>query len=120
MECLFCKIINKEINSYTIYEDQKLIVFLDIYPEADGHMLIVPKKHIHDLNDLDDETTIFVMNKAKDMRKLLEERLHIDGLRLIQNNGIIQDIKHYHLHLKPYYSSKLPLSDVKEIYDKLK
>lgn len=120
MDCLFCKIINNEIPAYTVYEDNDIKVFLDIYPEANGHMLIVPKKHVTDLNDIDDETIIKVMETAKKMKLLLEEKLHNEGLRLIQNNGVMQDVKHYHLHLKPYYTVRQPLISIEEVYNKLK
>lgn len=53
MDCLFCKIANGEIKSYTIYEDELVRVFLDIHPNVDGHLLITPKKHYVDINDFD-------------------------------------------------------------------
>ena len=55
-DCLFCKIINKEISSYTLYEDDVVKVFLDINPSTNGDCLIVPKKHILDIYDMDSET----------------------------------------------------------------
>ena len=57
---------------------------------------------------------------AQIMKKILEEKLHIDGLTLIQNNGCIQEVKHFHLHLKPVYKSKQDLKSVEEIYNILK
>jgi diadenosine tetraphosphate (Ap4A) HIT family hydrolase len=57
---------------------------------------------------------------AKKMWSFLEDKLEIDGMTLIQNNGDVQHVKHYHLHLKPYYNSKKPISDVDEIYNILK
>ena len=53
MECIFCKIINEEIPSYTIYEDDKVKAFLDIEPDVNGHTLIIPKKHYQDIEDID-------------------------------------------------------------------
>lgn len=103
MDCIFCKIINNQIPSYTIYEDDVVKVFLDIQPDSNGHSLVVPKKHFQDMMDIDNDTLIYIMNVNRKIKKLLEEKLHIDGLTLIQNNGSIQEIKHFHLHLKPYY-----------------
>lgn len=117
MDCIFCKIINGEIPSCTVYEDEIVKVFLDIHPEANGHMLIIPKKHILNLDDMDIDTLNHIMKIAKKMKKLLEERLHIDGLTLIQNNGAVQEVKHYHLHLKPYYINKQAKKDPKDIYE---
>lgn len=114
MDCIFCKIIKNEISSYNIYEDEIVKVFLDISPDSNGHMLIVPKKHIVDINDMDNKTFEHILIITKKMRKILEQKLNIDGLTLVQNNGLIQDVKHFHLHLKPYYKNNV-LKDVKEI-----
>jgi len=119
MDCIFCKIINSDIPSYTIYEDDILKVFLDIHPDSPGHMLIVPKKHFKDLEDIDMNTLNSIMEISKKMKMLLEEKLNIDGLTLIQNNGIAQEVKHYHLHLKPHYKRKIYMS-VEDVFEKLK
>lgn len=119
MECIFCKIINGEVPSYTIYEDECLKVFLDINPDSPGHMLIIPKKHFKDLDDIDNSTLNSIMEVSKKMKKLLEEKLNIDGLTLIQNNGIAQEVKHYHLHLKPHYKRKIYMS-VEDVFEALK
>ena len=120
MECIFCKIIKGEIPSYSLYEDEIVKVFLDVNPDSNGHMLIIPKKHILDLNEIDDETIAHMMNIAKRYRLILEEKLGIDGLTLIQNNGMIQEVKHFHLHLKPYYKNKEAIKEIEEIYNILK
>jgi len=120
MDCIFCKIINGEIPSYTIYEDDIVKCFLDINPDSNGHTLIIPKKHIKDLDDMDSNTSNHIFEVAKKIKKLLEDRLNIDGVTLIQNNGLIQEVKHFHLHLKPYYETKEDLKDVKDIYEILK
>ena len=117
MNCIFCKIVNGEIPSYTIYEDDIVKVFLDVKPDCNGHMLVIPKKHIMDLDTMDDETFSHMLNVSKDMKKLLESKLHIDGLTLIQNNGDIQEVKHFHIHLKPYYRVKQELIDITNIYN---
>lgn len=120
MECVFCKIISEEIPSYTIYEDDKVKAFLDINPDVNGHTLIIPKKHYKDISDIDDATLMHIMDVAKYLRSLLETKLNIEGLTLEQNNGDIQMIKHFHLHLKPYYKEEQVLLDVEDIYQKLK
>ena len=120
MDCIFCKIIAESIPSYTIYDDETVKVFLDINPDSNGHLLIVPKKHITDISDMDEKTMLKIFQTAQIMKKILEEKLHIDGLTLIQNNGCIQEVKHFHLHLKPVYKNKQYLKSVEEIYDILK
>ena len=120
MDCIFCKIVNGDIPSYTIYEDDIVKCFLDINPDANGHTLIISKKHFKDINDIDNETLISIFDTARKIKSLLEEKLNIDGLTLIQNNGEIQEVKHYHLHLKPYYKENQELKNVEEIYNILK
>ncbi len=119
-ECVFCKIIKGKIPSYTLYEDKIVKAFLDVNPDSNGHMLIIPKKHILDLNEIDEDTLSHIMSIAKRYRLILEEKLEIDGLTLIQNNGMIQEVKHFHLHLKPYYKEKKSLKEISEIYSILK
>ena len=119
MECVFCKINNKEIPSYTIYEDDIVRVMLDINPDHNGHTLIIPKKHFTNIEDIDIDTLTHIMEIAKLVYTRINRRLHPDGIKLIQNNGIVQEIKHYHLHILPIYKNeeKLP---IEEIYEKLK
>ena len=119
MDCLFCKIINKEIPSYKIYEDDVVYAFLDINPDSVGHTLIIPKKHYLDLDDIDIEILKHIMEVAKMLKKRIEERLNCDGLTLIQNSGDIQEVKHFHLHLKPFYNNKKDKT-LEEVYELLK
>ena len=129
MDCIFCKIANGEIPSFKVYEDDIVLAFLDINPDSDGHTLIIPKKHFTDLDDIDSDTLAEIFKAAKLIKKMLEEKLGCEGIVLQQNNGFVQEIKHYHLHLKPYYKNKISIEmikhnelikDVKEIYDILK
>ena len=119
MDCIFCKINDCSILSFTIYENEVLRVFLDINPDTNGHLLIIPKKHYKDLMEIDNDTLVSIMNTAREMKKLLEEKLNIDGLTLIQNNGDVQEVKHFHLHLKPYYNNNQEIKEVKEVYELL-
>lgn len=119
MDCVFCKIIEGSIPSYKIYEDDIVIAFLDINPESTGHTLIIPKKHYTDLDSIDDDTLSHLMKVSKKLKLKLEEKLNPDGLTLVQNNGEVQEVKHYHLHLKPFYRNKKYV-DIKEVYDLLK
>ena len=116
MNCVFCKIVNGGIPSYSLYEDDKIKVFLDINPKSNGHTLIVPKEHFVDLDDISLEMVDYIFSKAKDIKKLLETKLNPDGIRLVQNNGVLEDVKHFHLHIIPFYKEN-NLKDVKEIYE---
>lgn len=127
MNCIFCKIMNGEIPSYTIYEDDIVKVFLDVNPVSNGHSLVVPKKHYTDINDIDLDTLTHIQKTVKDLYPKYKEKLNCDGLTLCQNNEYGQEVKHYHLHIIPRYenddtkiTSKLEKADPKEIYEKLK
>lgn len=104
-DCIFCKIANGEIPSKTLYEDVNFRVILDLGPAAKGHALILPKEHAADLYELPDETASEVLVLAKKMACTIKERLHCDGLNLIQNNGEAagQTVSHFHLHIIPRY-----------------
>jgi histidine triad (HIT) family protein len=120
MDCIFCKIINGEIPCYKIYEDEVVLAFLDINPDSNGHTLIIPKKHFKDLNDIDDNTLIHILSTARKLKERIENVLKCDGITLIQNNGAPQEVKHFHLHLKPYYNNNEQLSNIEDIYNQLK
>ena len=115
MDCLFCKIVNGEIPSYKIYEDELVYAFLDINPDSNGHTLLIPKKHYLDMSDIPLDTLTHIFKVAKELKIMLESKLNADGLTFIQNNGDVQEVKHFHLHLKPYYKNNT-ISDVKDIY----
>lgn len=120
MNCIFCKIISGEIPSYTIYEDEFVKCFLDVNPESNGHTLIIPKKHFTALYDIESKILAHIMDVAKKMEILLKEKLNYDGLKLVQNNGCVQEVKHYHLHLIPVYEKKNKLLEVSEIFNIIK
>lgn len=129
MECIFCKIANKEIPSFKIYEDDIVYAFLDANPDSNGHTLIIPKKHFTDLDDIDLDTLKHINNASKKVKKVLEEKLNCTGISLLQNNGSVQEVKHYHMHLKPYYKNKTSIEIIKhkeyidnieDIYNKIK
>ncbi len=101
-DCLFCKIVNREIPSEFLYEDDEFVVFRDINPHAPIHLLIVPKKHIRSINDLEDHESALVGKMflvAKQMAKA--EGVNESGYKLLFNveKGGGQVIFHLHLHL---------------------
>ena len=101
MSTVFTKIIEGEIPSYKIYEDEISYAFLDNNPETLGHTLVVPKVEVDKIYDLDDETYTHLFEIAKKLAKNMEEKL---GARtLIKVIGV--DVPHAHIHLVPYYGS---------------
>ena len=119
MDCIFCKIVNGDIPSYTVYEDDYVKCFLDIDPIENGHTLIVPKKHFTDNNDIEDEYLLKIHEASKKVSNLLEEKLGCNGIKLEQNNGVIQDVKHYHMHVIPKYTDKKELISVEDVFSLL-
>ena len=126
-DCLFCKIIKGEIPSKTIHEDEIVKVMMDINPISDGHILVIPKNHNTDLLDLDDDTLLHIKKITTEILiPKLKEKLNCDGITICQNNGLGQEIKHFHVHLIPRYendnikmTNKENIEDIEEIYNKL-
>jgi len=101
-DCLFCKIVNREIPSEFLYEDDAYVVFKDIHPAAPVHLLLVPKKHIRSINDLKGEEGDIIAGLfmvAKEMAR--EQGVNESGYKLLFNveKGGGQEIFHIHLHL---------------------
>ena len=118
MDCIFCKIINGDIKSYTLYENDYVKCFLDVNPQSNGHTLIIPKKHFKDAFDIDEEYMIEINKASKIILELLNNKLKPNGFRLVQNNGILQEVKHYHLHIIPNYLNKKNMN-VEKVYNLL-
>lgn len=103
INCAFCKIIKKEKPSYIIYEDELLCCFLDIDPINEGHVLIVPKKHCNNIDEVEDEVLFRIMGIAKTIFKSIKKVYNCDGYTMMQNGGGFADVAHYHMHIFPRY-----------------
>ena len=93
--------------------------FLDIHPTTFGHTLLIPKKHFKDITDISDEVFSNLNKTLKYLHNYLEEKLGCNGLTIQQNNGIAQEIKHFHIHLIPKYKNKKELN-LEKSYELLK
>ncbi|MBU0957901.1 MAG: HIT family protein [Nanoarchaeota archaeon] len=104
-DCLFCKIIKKEIPSEIIYEDEAVVVFLDINPVNKGHALVVPKKHFETSLDLPDSILCDVIQIAKRVAMKQMKELKCGGVNYIMNNfkAAGQEVPHAHLHVIPRF-----------------
>ncbi len=129
--CIFCKIINNEIPSYKIYEDDYVLAFLDISQVTKGHTLVIPKKHAQDIFEIDDESVAKVSQTARKLAKEIVEKLGANGVNIINNNKKLagQTVFHYHVHIIPRYdkNDKLTLKfnenqekDIEVTYELLK
>ena len=104
-DCIFCKIANGEIPASTVYEDDMFRVILDMSPATKGHALILPKKHMADIFEMDSETAEKVFVLTAKVAKGMKAALNCDGLNIVQNNGEVagQTVFHFHMHIIPRY-----------------
>ncbi|WP_160670846.1 histidine triad nucleotide-binding protein [Clostridium sp. C8-1-8] len=101
-DCIFCKIIKGEIPSKKIYEDEDVIAFNDINPEAPIHFLVIPKRHIESVNNIDEESSKVIAHIFNVINTLVRELNIADtGYRIINNCGVDggQTVNHMHFHV---------------------
>ena len=103
LDCVFCKIVAGEIPSFTLFEDEATLAFMDINPANEGHALVIPKEHAVDLYALSDETLARTVVIAKKVAGAISRTLNPDGLNLVQCNGpaAAQSVMHFHVHVLP-------------------
>ncbi|WP_381414914.1 HIT family protein [Spiroplasma endosymbiont of Anurida maritima] len=108
MDCLFCKIINKEIPSKVVYEDDNVLGFLDISPVSTGHTLIIPKTHSSALSDGNDNDISKMLRAAKKVSNKIYDKFKADGINFLINEKAPagQVVFHLHLHIIPKYLDK--------------
>lgn len=96
MDCVFCKIINKELPGAVVFEDDNMIAIKSIQPVSEIHILLIPKKHIVSFLEMDDDT----IKNLKNVAQSLVNSLNLgDGYKLVINGGKYQFVKHFHWHL---------------------
>ena len=101
--CVFCKIINGEIPSKKIYEDNDVISILDLSQIGKGHMLVMPKKHYENVLEIPNDIYLKVMEKAKYLANVLDKTYHPDGINILNNckEAAGQTVMHFHVHIIP-------------------
>ena len=119
MDCLFCKIANKEISGRILFENKYVMAILDAFPEVDGHTLIIPKEHFENVYTLPNHLLIQTNRVAKKMTKVLMQKLEVNSISWVVNFGDAQKIKHYHLHLLPDFKHNKGKTPIVRIYDKI-
>ena len=108
MNCIFCKIINGEIPCYKVYEDDKVLAFLDISQASKGHTLIVPKIHYANMLECDEETVAYIYKIANKLGNQIVNSLGAKGMNILTNINEVagQTVKHFHIHLLPRYNDE--------------
>lgn len=101
MDCIFCKIVDGSIPSTKVYEDDKMLAFKDINPQAPVHIVMIPKQHISSANDINEENCDIIAHIFKTIPKIAEKLELKDGYRIISNCGSDagQTVFHLHFHL---------------------
>jgi len=99
--CVFCKIVRGDIKAYTVYEDEKTVVFLDSGPIFEGHCLICPKEHVDNIHDLPVGLMEPLLKTAKVIGAAVEQGLGAEGSFMALNNTVSQSVPHLHLHVIP-------------------
>lgn len=106
-DCVFCKIVANKIPSYTIYEDEVVKAFLDISQGTPGHVLVIPKQHVANIYEYDEELAAAVFQRIPMIARAVQaSNPAIKGLNIVNNNGEIayQSVFHSHFHLVPRYT----------------
>lgn len=104
-DCIFCKIVRKELPSYKVYEDEKTYAFLDINPIQPGHTLVIPKEHAGNIFEISSPHWALVQETVRKVAIAIEEATGADGLNLFMNNRehAGQVVDHAHVHLIPRF-----------------
>jgi histidine triad (HIT) family protein len=106
MDCIFCKIINNEIPSVKVYEDDSVFAFLDINPLNAGHLLVIPKAHAETIHEISEADFVAVATATHKLAAAVKKALSPDGINLMQLNGKAanQVVPHLHVHIVPRWS----------------
>ncbi len=114
---IFEMIIDGDIPSLKVYEDENFIAFLDIQPKQKGHTLLVPKVKAENIINDSDFVKANILSKAEELSKLLMEKLNATGIKMVMNNGASagQVVFHTHLHLIPYYDNEVEVLNNEEV-----
>lgn len=104
--CIFCKISTGEIPSYKVYEDRESFAFLDIKPHAQGHTVVIPKKHAETVFDLGEKEMQALMEAVRKTMIKIDGKLHPDGFNVGWNHAPAggQVVPHLHIHIMPRYN----------------
>jgi histidine triad (HIT) family protein len=130
MGCIFCDIASGKMEAHRIFENEQITVFLDAFPVNAGHMLIVPKRHVKDLSELDDELGGLLFSVSKRMAEISKKALGAESANIVTAPATIE---HFHMHVIPRYDydlmglladldnkRELPEEEMAEIESKLK
>jgi histidine triad (HIT) family protein len=104
-DCLFCKIVSGDLPSTRVYEDDRVVAIMDIFPATRGHALVLPRAHAADIHELPEDDLAAAAVAAKRLAGAAMRGLGADGVTIMQSNGAPawQTVFHYHVHVIPRY-----------------
>ena len=104
--CIFCKIVQKDIPGKIIYEEEVCLAFLDLSQTTDGHTLVIPKKHYKNILEVNDETLTHLIVVTKKLANKIVKNLNANGVNILTNANEIagQTVMHFHIHIIPRYN----------------
>lgn len=107
--CIFCDIMAGKLESFTIYENEEILIVLNIYPYNPGHVLVVPKRHVELITELSDEEFAKAFSYAKKALQLIDSVYHPHGFNIGLNQGVASgaSIRHVHIHVVPRYEHEM-------------
>ena len=102
-DCIFCKIVKGEIPSKRFYENEHALCFMDIANDVDFHLVVIPKKHVKNILDCDEETLTHLIKAVKTVSNILTEKHGFDGVNLLNasDESAGQTVNHFHIHIIP-------------------
>jgi histidine triad (HIT) family protein len=102
-QCIFCRIVARQAPAHVVYEDAQLLAFMDLFPASEGHLLVIPKRHVINLLDSDDGDLAAISPLTRRLAQAQRRALAPDGIAVVQLNGAAagQTVWHYHVHLIP-------------------
>ena len=107
-KCVFCRIVRNEVPASFVYQDEKVVAFLDIKPANEGHTLVIPRKHYENIYEVPDGEVMQVFKVAKKMAIAVKKAINAEGITIAQQNGRAanQDVFHLHVHVIPRYAGQ--------------
>jgi histidine triad (HIT) family protein len=129
--CVFCRIINGELSSFKVYENNGFIVIMDKYPVSKGHLLVISKNHYESVSEAPPHIVAEAFKIAGGIARFYRKKLGVPGVNIITNDGSTagQEIFHFHVHVIPRWirvkglfsgRSALTRKDAEEVYDMLR
>lgn len=106
-DCIFCKIINKELPADVVYEDGNVLAIKTIVPVSEGHTLVIPKRHYENILDIDEQALGYVAQVSRELAPKLKDQHGATGINLLHAAGkdAQQSVFHFHLHIVPRYEN---------------